>query len=67
MTGIGNLKLPRSDLTPPREAADRALRVLRSGSSGKQVARIDRVHVQALLLQLPSERAFKRLAADRWA
>jgi len=50
--GVGNLALTRSDLTRSRAAADRVLRVLRKRSSARQVAVIDQVHVEALMLEL---------------
>ncbi|NYI77663.1 helix-turn-helix domain-containing protein [Nocardioides panzhihuensis] len=59
LVGIGTLALTRSDLTRSRAAADRALRVLRAGRTGRRVAVIDQVHVDALMLELAD------LSADR--
>ncbi|WGY00417.1 helix-turn-helix domain-containing protein [Nocardioides sp. QY071] len=59
LVGIGTLALTRSDLTRSRAAADRALRVLRSGRTDRRFAAIDQVHVEALMLELAD------LSADR--
>jgi hypothetical protein len=50
--GIGRLAHGVAGLARSRADADRALRVLRAGRSGRQVARAVDVHVEALLLEL---------------
>ncbi|MFI1539476.1 PucR family transcriptional regulator [Streptomyces anandii] len=53
LIGVGPLATDSSDLARSRAGADRALRVLRSGAvAGQRVARLDDVHVEALLLEL---------------
>jgi hypothetical protein len=52
MIGIGRLVRGVAGLARSRVDADRALRVLRSGRSGRRVARAVDVHVEALLLEL---------------
>ncbi|MEU6746717.1 helix-turn-helix domain-containing protein [Spirillospora sp. NPDC046719] len=52
LIGVGRLAPDSSALARSRSGADRALRVLRSGVAGRQVARLDDVHVEALLLEL---------------
>ncbi|WIX99528.1 helix-turn-helix domain-containing protein [Amycolatopsis mongoliensis] len=51
--GIGPVARSAADLPEARDSADRALRVLRSGSgAGRRVALLADVHVEALLLEL---------------
>ena len=50
--GIGTLADGVSALARSRSGADRALRVLRSGSTARRVARITDVQLEALMLQL---------------
>jgi DNA-binding PucR family transcriptional regulator len=52
LIGVGPLAPGTSALRRSRAGADRALRVLRSRGSGAQVARLDDVHLAALLLEL---------------
>ncbi|MEU1721205.1 helix-turn-helix domain-containing protein [Nonomuraea sp. NPDC005692] len=52
LVGVGRPAGDNSALAHSRSGADRALRVLRSGAAGRQVARLDDVHVDALLLEL---------------
>ncbi|MEU5401254.1 helix-turn-helix domain-containing protein [Streptomyces sp. NPDC005963] len=52
LIGVGPLAADSSALARSRSGAERALRVLRSGIAGQQVARLDDVHVEALLLEL---------------
>lgn len=52
LIGVGPLSADSSSLARSRSGADRVLRVLRSGTAGQQVARLDDVHVEALLLEL---------------
>ncbi|MFE0153300.1 helix-turn-helix domain-containing protein [Nonomuraea sp. NPDC059007] len=53
LVGVGQLALDASALARSRSGAERALRVLRAGVvAGPQVARLDDVHVEALLLEL---------------
>ncbi|GAA4363678.1 helix-turn-helix domain-containing protein [Actinomadura verrucosospora] len=52
LIGVGRLAPDSSALARSRSGAERALRVLRSGVAGRQVARLDDVHVEALLLEL---------------
>ncbi|HZD37850.1 MAG TPA: helix-turn-helix domain-containing protein [Actinomycetes bacterium] len=52
LIGIGRLVHGVAGLARSRADADRALRVLRSGRSGRRVARAVDVHVEALLLEL---------------
>ncbi|MFI9551099.1 PucR family transcriptional regulator [Nonomuraea endophytica] len=53
LVGVGQLALDASALARSRSGAERALRVLRAGVlAGRQVARLDDVHVEALLLEL---------------
>jgi hypothetical protein len=52
LVGVGPLAPGSAALKRSRSGADRALRVLRSRSSGQQVARLDDVHLEALLLEL---------------
>ncbi|MBB5079402.1 helix-turn-helix domain-containing protein [Nonomuraea endophytica] len=53
LVGVGQLALDASALARSRTGAERALRVLRAGApAGRQVARLDDVHVEALLLEL---------------
>ncbi|MEU5869718.1 helix-turn-helix domain-containing protein [Nonomuraea sp. NPDC047529] len=52
LVGVGRLAGDGSALARSRSGADRALRVLRSGVGGRQAARLDDVHVDALLLEL---------------
>ncbi len=51
LIGIGSAVDEPAALAHSREGADRALRVLRSGSAGKQVAGIDDVAFDALLIE----------------
>lgn len=50
--GVGRIAADSSGLAASRSGADRALRVLRSGGINRQVARLDDVHAEALLLEL---------------
>ncbi|WP_133900704.1 PucR family transcriptional regulator [Actinophytocola oryzae] len=51
--GIGPVAEGTSDLASARASADRALRVLRAGTNGgRSVARLEDVHVEALVLEL---------------
>lgn len=52
IVGVGPLAPSGASLKLSRTGADRALRVLRSRTSGQQVARLDDVHLEALLLEL---------------
>ncbi|MEU2297651.1 PucR family transcriptional regulator [Streptomyces antibioticus] len=52
LIGVGPLAADSSALARSRSGAERALRVLRSGNAAQQVARLDDVHVEALLLEL---------------
>ncbi|MEV7009243.1 helix-turn-helix domain-containing protein [Streptosporangium sp. NPDC051022] len=52
LVGVGQLATDSSALARSRSGAERALRVLRSGAAGQQVALLDDVHVEALLLEL---------------
>ncbi|MEU7003614.1 helix-turn-helix domain-containing protein [Nonomuraea sp. NPDC046570] len=52
LVGVGQLAKDSSALARSRSGAERALRVLRSGIAGQQVALLDDVHVEALLLEL---------------
>jgi hypothetical protein len=52
MIGVGTVALDVSALSRSRDSADRALRVLRSGSSSRRVARASDVHIESLMLQL---------------
>lgn len=52
LIGVGPLAADSSALVRSRSGAERALRVLRSAGGGQQVARLDDVHVDALLLEL---------------
>lgn len=52
LIGIGPLVPGSSALEQSRSGADRALRVLRSRGCGPQVALLDDVHIEALLLEL---------------
>ncbi|WP_201784445.1 helix-turn-helix domain-containing protein [Nonomuraea pusilla] len=52
LVGVGQLATDSSALARSRSGAERALRVLRSGAGGRQVALLDDVHVEALLLEL---------------
>ncbi len=52
MIGVGTVAPDVSALTRARDSADRALRVLRAGSSSRRVARAADVHVESLMLQL---------------
>ncbi|GAA3192238.1 helix-turn-helix domain-containing protein [Nonomuraea roseoviolacea subsp. carminata] len=52
LIGVGSLAADSSALAQSRSGAERALRVLRSGADGRQVARLDDVHVEALLIEL---------------
>ncbi|WP_229698825.1 PucR family transcriptional regulator [Wenjunlia tyrosinilytica] len=52
LIGVGQFAADSSALARSRSGAERALRVLRSGTAGQQVARLDDVHVEALLLEL---------------
>jgi PucR-like helix-turn-helix protein/diguanylate cyclase with GGDEF domain len=51
--GIGSVAADAAGLADARATADRALRVLRAGTAGRRrVARLDDVHVEALVLEL---------------
>lgn len=50
--GVGPLAAGSAAFKRSRSGADRALRVLRSRRSGSQVARLDDVHLEALLIEL---------------
>ncbi|MCM2392064.1 PucR family transcriptional regulator [Streptomyces albipurpureus] len=52
LIGVGQLAADSSALARSRSGAERALRVLRSKTAGQQVARLDDIHVEALLLEL---------------
>ena len=52
MIGVGVVAPDVSALARSRESADRALRVLRSGTSSRRVARATDVHIESLMLQL---------------
>ncbi len=52
LVGVGQLATDSSALARSRSGAERALRVLRSGAGGQQVALLDDVHIEALLLEL---------------
>lgn len=53
VVGIGPVARSAAELPEARDSADRALRVLRSGSrAGRRVALLADVHVEALLLEL---------------
>ncbi|HJQ04600.1 MAG TPA: helix-turn-helix domain-containing protein [Nocardioides sp.] len=52
IVGVGPLASGSAGFQRSRSGADRALRVLRSRRSGSQVARLDDVHLEALLLEL---------------
>lgn len=52
LVGVGPLAPGSAALARSRSGADRALRVLRSRVTGRQVARLDDVHLEALLLEL---------------
>jgi hypothetical protein len=52
MIGVGVVAPDVSALTRSRDSADRALRVLRSGTSSRRVARASDVHIESLMLQL---------------
>ncbi|MFE2040551.1 PucR family transcriptional regulator [Streptomyces sp. NPDC059477] len=52
LIGVGQPAADCSALARSRAGAERALRVLRSGAAGQQVARVDDVHIEALLLEL---------------
>jgi DNA-binding PucR family transcriptional regulator len=52
MIGVGTVALDVSALTRSRDAADRALRVLRNGTTSRRVARAGDVHIESLMLQL---------------
>ncbi|AIY16954.1 PucR family transcriptional regulator [Pimelobacter simplex] len=52
LVGVGPLAPGSAALQRSRSGADRALRVLRSRVTGRQVARLDDVHLEALLLEL---------------
>ena len=52
MIGVGTTAPDVSALTRSRDAADRALRVLRSGTTSRRVARAADVHIESLMLQL---------------
>ncbi|MFI6316800.1 PucR family transcriptional regulator [Nonomuraea sp. NPDC050556] len=52
LVGVGQLARDSSALARSRSGAERALRVLRSGSVSRQVALLDDVHVDALLIEL---------------
>ncbi|MEV0583039.1 helix-turn-helix domain-containing protein [Nonomuraea sp. NPDC050310] len=52
LVGVGRLARDSSALARSRSGAERALRVLRSGVAPQQVARLDDVHVEALLIEL---------------
>lgn len=50
--GVGPYAEDSAALARSRTGAERASRVLRSGTAGRSVARLDDVHVEALLLEL---------------
>lgn len=50
--GIGRIATSVTELAQSRRDADRALRVIRSGGTGRQVARISEVYTTSLLLEL---------------
>jgi DNA-binding PucR family transcriptional regulator len=52
LIGVGALAPGSGALRRSRSGADRALRVLRSGQTGAQIARLDDVYVEALLLEI---------------
>lgn len=52
MIGVGTVAPDVSALTRSRDGADRALRVLRSGTTSRRVARAADVHIESLMLQL---------------
>jgi DNA-binding PucR family transcriptional regulator len=52
MIGVGSVAPDVSALTRSRDAADRALRVLRSGTTSRRVTRAADVHIESLMLQL---------------
>jgi hypothetical protein len=52
MIGVGKVAPDVSALTRSRDGADRALRVLRSGTTSRRVARAADVHIESLMLQL---------------
>ncbi|MER7130366.1 helix-turn-helix domain-containing protein [Streptosporangium saharense] len=52
LVGVGQLATDSSALARSRSGAERALRVLRSGLAGRQVALLDEVHAEALLLEM---------------
>ncbi|MFI6498026.1 PucR family transcriptional regulator [Nonomuraea typhae] len=52
LIGVGPPAADSSALARSRTGAERTLRVLRSGIGGQQVARLDDVHVDALLIEL---------------
>ncbi|MQA32615.1 PucR family transcriptional regulator [Modestobacter roseus] len=52
MIGVGTVAAEVSALTRSRDSADRALRVLRSGTTSRRVARAAEVHIESLMLQL---------------
>lgn len=52
LVGVGSVALDNAALVRSRAGADRALRVLRLGTSPVSVARIDDVHVDALLVEV---------------
>ncbi|MFE7108212.1 PucR family transcriptional regulator [Streptomyces sp. NPDC057575] len=49
LIGVGQYAEDCTALARSRTGAERALRVLRTGSSGRQVARLEDVHIEALL------------------
>lgn len=52
MIGVGPVAWDVVDLAQARAGADRALRVLRSGTGSRRVARLDDVHAEAMILEL---------------
>lgn len=52
LVGVGAVADDNTGLARSRAGADRALRVLRAGRSAAHVARIDEVHIDALMLEL---------------
>lgn len=52
MIGVGTVAADVSALSRSRDSADRALRVLRSGTTSRRVARAADVHIESLMLQL---------------
>jgi len=52
LIGVGPLASGSGSLARSRSGADRALRVLRSRDTGTRVARLDDIHLEALLLEL---------------